>query len=339
MTRLEGAVMANVQRRPAIAGSSQPIASAIDRFGGELFTRVATATDGNVILSPYSVAVALAMTRAGSASGTRTQIDHGLHLDGLDVDQGFNALEQALATRSTEITGQHGGQDPRVAAPRHPQRVDSPRAHQRQYLKASWAEPFDVASTLPGSFVRLDGSAVEAPFMHKTLTLPWAQGPGWQMVEIPYAGGTLAMTVIVPDTGRFEAVEWAMRGGTASFTGQTERRSTQLALPKFKCRTHANLVGTLTALGMIDLCDPDRADLSAMTTAEQLYVSDVLHETFVEVDETGTEAAAATAVVVAGRSAPIEPLRFAVDRPFLLAVRDLETNAVLFLGRVLDPTS
>jgi serpin B len=76
-----------------------------------------------------------------------------------------------------------------------------------------------------------------------------------------------------------------------------------------------------------------------MTATERLYVSDVLHETFVEVNEAGTEAAAATAMVLAGRSAPIELVRVIVDRPFILALRDVETNSLLFLGLVLDPTA
>jgi serpin B len=400
MTASRNELRSTVARRGATASSGRPVAAAIDRFGGELFTHLAAAIGGNIVMSPYSITVALAMTRAGAATETRTQLDRVLHLEGLDTDEAFNALEQALATRTSDSTGYDGEKVSVIlatanalwpqsgypfAAPfldvlashygasLHP--VDFERETERSrrainewvadrtaerirevipkgvlnaltrmvitnamYLKASWAEPFDASATRAGSFVRLDGSTVEASFMHKTSTVAGAQGPGWQAVELPYVGGKLAMNVIVPDTGRFEAVASTLRNGTASFVARLERRVTQLALPKLRFRTHANLVDTLRELGITDLFDPDRADLSRMTATERLYVSDVIHETFVEVNEAGTEAAAATAVAVAARSAPIEPVRLTVDRPFILALRDVETNSLLFLGRVLDPT-
>ena len=396
-----GELKSTVARQAAAASSGRAVAAAIDRFGGELFTALALAAGGNIVLSPYSVAVALAMTRVGASADTRKQLDRVLHLEGLHADDGFNALEQALATRSVDIAG-HDGKRLSVnlatanalwpqsgfpfaspfldvlashyGAGLHP--VDFERDTERSrcainewvsdrtaekipelipkgplnaltrmvitnalYLKASWADPFDTSGTRTGRFTRLDGSAVEVSFMHKTSTLAGAHGAGWQVVELPYAGSTLAMDVIVPDAGRFEEVERTLQKGTATFLAHRERRPTQLALPKFRCRTSTSLVDTLRSLGLTDVFDPDRADLSAMTATERLYVSDILHETFVEVDEAGTEAAAATAVVIALRSAPIEAVRITVDRPFILALRDLETNSLMFLGRVLDPTA
>src|SRR5688500_10237982 len=101
-------VMSSVARQTPTTSSGLPVATAIDAFGGELFTQLAKTTDGNIVLSPYSVAVALAITRAGAAGETKQQLDRVLHLDGIDADTGFNALDQALATRTGEVVGQDG---------------------------------------------------------------------------------------------------------------------------------------------------------------------------------------------------------------------------------------
>jgi serpin B len=393
-------VMSSAARHAPAASAALPVASAIDTFGGELFTELAATTDGNLALSPYSVALALAMTRAGAAGETKRQLDRVLHLEGTDADTGFNALEQALATRTSDVVGQDGKKLSVLLATANalwPQRdypfatpfLDLLAAHygaglhvvdyqgeleqsrrtinewvsdqtakkipelipkdaldaltrlvltNAVYLKASWAQPFEPSATADHSFVRLDRSTVTASFMHQTESLGYAKGSGWRMVELPFAGDKLAMDVIVPDTGRFDAVAESLARGTSTFFERVERQSVQLALPKFRFRTQADLVDTLAALGLTDLFEPDRADLSAMTTAERLYVSGVLHEAFIDVNEKGTEAAAATAIVIRATAASATPLVLTVDRPFIFVLRDLETKSVLFLGRVLDPT-
>jgi serpin B len=108
MTASPSEQRSTVARRAATASAGRPVAAAIDRFGGELFTQLAAAVGGNIVLSPYSIAVALAMTRAGAATETREQLDGVVHLGGLDIDEAFNALEQALATRTSVITGYDG---------------------------------------------------------------------------------------------------------------------------------------------------------------------------------------------------------------------------------------
>ena len=110
-------------------------------------------------------------------------------------------------------------------------------------------------------------------------------------------------------------------------------------LPRFSFDTQADLNEPLASLGMVDAFDADAADFSGMTTQEQLFISDVIHEANISVDEQGTEAAAATAVAVAAASAPASMPKVAFDRPFLFALRDTVTGAVLFLGQVTDPSS
>ena len=147
------------------------------------------------------------------------------------------------------------------------------------------------------------------------------------------------MTVVLPHPGTFTEVEARLDGDlVASVTGALVRRHVGLSFPKFEFRTTASLMPPLQALGLTEGFDPDRADFSGMTNEERLFIADVIHEAFIAVDEEGTEAAAATAVVMAGLSAPMDPVQLTVDRPFLFLIRDTETGAILFLGRVLDPT-
>ena len=208
------------------------------------------------------------------------------------------------------------------------------------YLDASWAVPFDPKATADGAFSLLDGSEVTVPFMHLEESLPFAVGDGWQAVELPYLGGELAMLVVLPDAGRFDEVEASVGGGlfdtaAAGLTPTTVR----LALPKFEYRTQETVSSLLQRLGMTTAFDPQSADFSGMTTEERLFIGEVIHEAFIAVDEAGTEAAAATAVVMRATAAPVDAVELDVDRPFLYSLYDRATGAILFMGRVLDPAA
>jgi serpin B len=204
------------------------------------------------------------------------------------------------------------------------------------YLKAPWLTPFPAESTVAGAFTRADGSTVVVPLMQATAAMLYAAGTGWQAVEIPYIGESLAMTVVVPDDlATFEQALTA--DGFAAITGTLAETQVSLTFPKFSIETKAELADVLAALGMPSAFD-DRADFSGITTAEQLVISDVIHQANIDVDEKGTEAAAATAVVMRATAMPAEPVSLRVDRPFLFALRDVPTGAILFLGRVADPS-
>jgi serpin B len=204
------------------------------------------------------------------------------------------------------------------------------------YLKAPWETPFPVDATTAGTFTRADGSTVQVPFMATTTSLRYATGSGWRAVEIPYVGGSLAMTIIVPDDlAAFESKLTA--DSFTAITGALSDTEVALALPKFGIETKTDLASTLAALGMPSAFD-DRADFSGITTAEPLEISDVIHQANIDVDENGTEAAAATAVVIRATGMPAEPVTLRVDRPFLFALRDVPTGSILFLGRVGDPS-
>jgi serpin B len=209
------------------------------------------------------------------------------------------------------------------------------------YLDATWASQFDKNLTTDGEFTTLGGQIVTTPMMSQSAGLAYAKGDGWQAVELPYARNELAMLMIVPDEARFSEVEGRVTSGLIEEAATSLRTGAevQLTMPKFEFRTQAGLADALKALGMQKAFDPEAADFSGMTKQEALCISDVIHEAYIAVDEEGTEAAAATAVIMRATAAPLETVQVTIDRPFLFALRDLDTGAILFLGRVTDPTA
>ena len=205
------------------------------------------------------------------------------------------------------------------------------------YFSAAWALPFEPEMTEDGPFYLLDGSEVKVPMMHQTKSLAYAEGEGYQAAELPYDGEELSMVILLPAKGDLEAFESALDASQVeAILKNLSYSQVALSLPKFEFESEFSLAETLAALGMPDAFTSD-ADFSGMTGNRELSITDVLHKAFVSVDEAGTEAAAATAVVIGVTSAPAEPIPFTVDRPFLFLIRDLQTGTILFIGRVVDP--
>jgi serpin B len=207
------------------------------------------------------------------------------------------------------------------------------------YFDAAWSTPFQASATHAEAFTHLDGSTVTENAMSQTLETSYTQGDGWQAVQLPYVGDQTAMVVVVPDSGKFASVESALSGDfVESVFAGLSFANVNVTLPKFSIKgATVHLAAALKALGMKDALDVNTADFSKMSVTEQLYVGDVLHQAFVSVDEKGTEAAAATAVVMKAGAAPGDPAVVDANRPFLFFVRDIPTNTVLFVGRVVDP--
>jgi serpin B len=210
------------------------------------------------------------------------------------------------------------------------------------YFKGSWLLPFDPALTKDGSFHLLDGSDVQTPMMSLDETLTYAQLDGAQAMRLPYTGGDASMLVIVPDAGMFATYEAGLTAQTIdAAVYDLQRTSVQLSMPKFDFASDFSLSGALKALGMplaFDASHPDFAGMNARNGAE-LYIQDVAHKANITVDEHGTEAAAATGVVVGVTSAPAGPVQLTIDRPFIFVIRDENTGAILFAGRVMDPNA
>ena len=208
------------------------------------------------------------------------------------------------------------------------------------YFLGAWSHPFDEAATRDQPFYLLDGSQVDAAMMRQGETFGYAAGDGYQAVELPYEGNELSMVILLPDAGRFEEFDAALEAARVETILQDlNYRAINLSMPKFTFEWEVGLASVLSAMGMPIAFDAFNADFSGMTDVEQLYISGVIHKAFVAVDEEGTEAAAATAVVVGTTSVEPEPeLVVTVDRPFVFLIRDVETEAILFVGRVMDPS-
>lgn len=209
------------------------------------------------------------------------------------------------------------------------------------WFKASWDEQFDPELTADAEFVTLAGAPVTVPFMHGDDVMPYSSGDGYAAVRIPYAGDA-AMTVILPDAGRFAEIVGRLSVDLLNeIKTDASAKDVQLAMPKFEFRAEFSLPDALESLGMIDAFDGGNADFSAIADVADgnLFISDVIHQAFISVDETGTEAAAATAVVVGLTSAiGQEPVAMTLDRPFLFIIEHGSTGEILFLGQVTDPS-
>ncbi len=208
------------------------------------------------------------------------------------------------------------------------------------YFNANWLYPFYEGATSDAPFTLLDGTTVSVPMMNQQESFLYGLGENYQAISLPYVGQGMEMVLILPDEGAFQAVEQGLT--TDWFAGVLAgltKHEVILAMPKFRFEYTLELSEALIALGMPDAFS-DQADFSGMTVEEALFISKVLHKAFIDLDEAGTEAAAATAVIMEAMMAPLpqEPITLRLDRPFLFAIRDSLTGSLLFLGRVLDPS-
>lgn len=212
------------------------------------------------------------------------------------------------------------------------------------YFYGGWLDTFNAERTADAEFHVLDGGTVSAPFMHQQDFFAYAAGDGYQVIELPYAGSGLAFTVILPDDGKFDDVQGNLTSESlATVLAELGRRELILAMPKFEFDYSASLADALETMGMTDAFDSNLADFSGMLDAsasQPLWIGDVLHKAFIAVDEEGTEAAAATTVMMVGAAAPIDPpLEVNIDRPFIFLIRDTQTGAILFIGQMTNPSA
>lgn len=269
------------------------------------------------------------------------------------------------------VSDQTAGRIPELLGPRDVTNLTRLYLVNAIYLKAEWEDWFDAAR--PAPFTRLDGSRVQVPTMSQNggQHVPYTRGTGWQAVELRYLGADyatpLAMTLIVPDdlvgfesrlsASQLERITTALGTQRERLQEVTTPQSEQcepgtypyaveLFMPRFSIDTKADLVPALASLGIGRAFEPD-AEFTGIhvpeTPDDRLYISNVIHQANIDVDEKGTEAAAATAVGMAttggcGGPAPVKVITLRLDRPFIFVLRDVETGAVLFMGRVTDPS-
>ncbi|MBE0430648.1 MAG: serpin family protein, partial [Dehalococcoidia bacterium] len=203
------------------------------------------------------------------------------------------------------------------------------------YFNAAWAQPFDRRGTADGPFYLLDGGEVVVPMMRETQPVGYARGTGYQAVELFYDGRELSMVILLPDAGQFQAFEEDLDAQRVkNIVGALQPGRLMLTMPKFEFDSQFSLSDTLAAMGM-PVAFSGAADFSDMTGGRDLFISEVVHKAFVAVDEEGTEAAAATGVVMITSMPP----DLTIDRPFIFLIRDIDTGAILFVGRVLNPSA
>ncbi len=209
------------------------------------------------------------------------------------------------------------------------------------YFYGAWETAFPAARTVKAPFHRTGAAVVVADLMQVRLKqAAYREEPGLQVCELPYRGRDMSMLVLLPAAGGLADLEARVaRDGVPAVAGALAAREVEVALPRFKVEAQFALNATLQAMGVRDAFDGARADFSGLTGQRDLSISTVLHKAFIEVNEKGTEAAAATAVVMQRTMAmPPRHVVFRADRPFLFALRERTTGAVLFVGRVMDPT-
>ena len=205
------------------------------------------------------------------------------------------------------------------------------------YFNAAWQSQFKPEATEDDKFHLLNGSDVAVRMMHQTDYFGYAEGDHYQAVELPYDGHELSMVILLPGQESFRAFEDGLSSEKVyEIIRSIKNRSVDLRMPKFKVESEFGLKETLSAMGM-PIAFTDEADFSGMNGKRELVIKDVVHKAYVAVDENGTEAAAATGVVVGVTSAPGDTVEVTIDHPFIFCIRDIQTGAILFVGRVTEP--
>ena len=391
--------------------------NAINALGLDLLRQTAPA-EGNALLSPYSIQLAMAMTCGGADGETRAEMVRVLHYppDESLVDHSFAALQANLAgimerqaaqsislqkygvtnqpltlTTANRLFGQAGYQfrpafldllKDTYLAPFEPvdfvqdaagvtTRINAWVEQQTRdrikfliprdaldrntrlvlvnaiYLKAPWQKPFEATVTQPRPFQVPRVSAASVPTMFINEPLGYAQQRGYRVVLIPYAGSDLQFVILLPDApDGLAALKASLTPAMITNCADLPRQSLDLYLPKFKLEPPVlSLSQALQSLGMTTAFNHPRGSANFDRMAprrpdDYLYISDIFHKTFLKLDESGTEAAAATAVVMMRAMAimrPEPPVEVHVDHPFLFAIQDRASGACLFLGQVADP--
>jgi serpin B len=389
-------------RLPApTAEQSAAFASGVNRFGFDLYRRLRS-RPGNLVFSPASTSMALAMTWGGARGETAREMAEVLHFgdaealhDGASrtlsdwndpgrsvytlrvVNRLFGARGQRFEAPFLALTrdrygallepldfaGDAEGSRLRIngwVAGETEQRIRDllpPESIQPDtrlvltnaiYFLGEWDIPFTREATRPATFHLAGGATAEVPMMNQGSHYRYAEDEAVQAVEMTYRGGAVAMLLVVPRAvDGLAAVEQGLDAGRLDrWVAALTHQRVNLAMPKVTIDPPEplSLAAELSALGMRQAFDRDAADFSGMsvppTPEERLFISEVFHKAFVRIDEEGTEAAAATAVVMAPAGAaprPEQPKIVRADRPFLFFIRDVRSGAILFAGRVTDP--
>jgi len=380
----------------ARADAKAKVAESANAFGLALYGRV-RGEEGNLFLSPYSIASALSMTWAGARGETATEMADTLALppawrgEPERIHAAFGHLTDSLndpkaayeLTVANALWGQkgHGFRGEFLglvdefygAGLREVDFARNTEAARRTinawveketrekiknlipqggltpltrlvltnaiYFLGTWQFPFDEDRTKEEDFFA-PSAAVRVPMMRETKHYRYADAGGHHVLQLPYKGRDLAMLLLVPKAKEgLAAVEKALSAeALAGWIGKMKPTRVRVLLPRFKVTWKREMSSVLAAMGMPRAFHPGRADFSGMAGRPgDLFIQKVFHKAFVEVNEEGTEAAAATAVGVGVTGIPPEPIVVRADRPLVFLIRDTRSGAILFLGRLVNP--
>jgi serine protease inhibitor len=384
----------NAARKIIIAKSTREIIANDNNFGFTLFKEVVASEKEakNILISPTSVALALAMVYNGADGNTKAAMESALHKTGfslVEINSGYKSLMEGLVSvdpkvlleiansiwyrqnfdvlpafisvnqqyYSAEINaldfdspssadaingwvyGKTQGKIPKIVDQISPETVMY--LINAIYFKGIWRSEFDKSKTLDGEFTTDDGTRLSLPMMHQQDTFNYAMNDQFEALELPYGQGNFNMIVLLPKLGiTLHQVINSMTADSWSKTiNSLSAKVVVVQLPKFSFEYKSELNNELDSLGM-GIAFTDNADFSGINPGGSLKISKVLHKTFVEVDEEGTEAAAVTSVEIVITAYPGEkiPVFFTVDRPFIFAIREKDTGSVLFIGCVQNPS-
>lgn len=371
---------------------SAQIISADNRFGLELFRKVSSSQteQKNIMISPLSVSLALAMVYNGADGNTKQQMEAMLHKSGLtpeDINQSYKDLVSGLAshdpkvelsisnaifyrntfaiksnfistnqnyfnaeisgldfTKTTEtvktvnswVNTKTKGKIDKIIEQVSPN--DVMYLLNAIYFNGEWKYRFDNKETSGRMFTKEDNSQMEVPTMTIENTFNYYSNETLQMLEMPYGSGKYTMLVLVPLSGKKTAdiLNSLTPENLNNWLQASGSQKKKVFLPKFEFKFDNSLVDELQALSMTDAFIDSKANLSGISDAAKLYVSEVKHKSYIKVDERGTEAAAVTGITVGVTSVGPDN-SFRADRPFVFAIRETDTKAVLFVGTVMNP--
>ena len=374
---------------------SEQIVNADNAFGLDIFKKVneGLKADKNLMISPLSISLALAMAYNGAGGETKMQMETMLHKAGLTPDEingSYKTLVEALKSHDAKVElaianaifyDQNFTVKPGFISTNknyYAAEVDDldfskttatldringwVKTNTRGkienildkispdevmflvnaiYFNGKWTYQFDKKKTQNRTFYKENGGEVQVPtMMLEKMTLPFAASEKFSMLELPYGSKKYSMLILLPNNNYTtnDVVEGLDQDVFKNWLDKLQEKSLKVYLPKFEFAYEKSLVECLKALGMVDAFSPFASDFSGISDRSDLFISEVKHKSFIKADEEGTEAAAVTSIGFELTSYQPDPV-FDVNRPFVFAIREKDTNALLFLGKVNDPLS
>ena len=208
------------------------------------------------------------------------------------------------------------------------------------YYYGNWKHRFDVSNTVDGAFCLKEKSEITVPFMNQTTTARLMNHDCFKILELPYGRGNFSMLILLPDDNKSisDILDILDNESYNHWLDKLEETTVDISIPKFKFAYEKNLNYMLKAMNLMIAFDPEHADFSKISDEIQLYINRVKHKSFIDVNEKGTEAAAVTSVEMWVTSVGPSNSKFIANRPFLFVIKEKYTNAILFMGKVEDPS-